>query len=440
MDFFDRQNEIQRLRDIRALSERHAQFTVITGRRRIGKTSLLLRAFGDQPFLYFFVSRKAEPELCRDFADETRDKLQLDVFGAPSRFIDLFELIVNHSKRHPVTLVIDEFQDFARVNNAVFSDMQRVWDLNKQEAKLNLVVCGSVNSMMNKLFRDNKEPLFGRHTALLSVRPFTPSVLTGILLSNNADATPDDLLALYLFSGGVAKYVETLIDNGAVTRDRMLEYVTDANSPFVDEGKLLLVDEFGRDYGIYFSIMSLISQGYNTRAQMEDMLHREIGGYLTALEREYGLLSKHQPLFESSNRGMRYAIEDNVLRFWFRFFYKYSHMIEVRSFDKVRDIVYRDYDTYSGLVLEQLFREKLIESGRYTQIGYWHDRHGMNEIDIIGIDELSSAIDFYEVKRSSRAISLGTLRDKASVFLHRHPQFSASRARYIGLSLDDLLN
>jgi AAA+ ATPase superfamily predicted ATPase len=72
MEFFDRDNEIAKLREIRELSQKFAQFTVLTGRRRIGKTSLVMKAYEDEPFLYFFVSRSSESELCREYADRIR--------------------------------------------------------------------------------------------------------------------------------------------------------------------------------------------------------------------------------------------------------------------------------------------------------------------------------------------------------------------------------
>lgn len=55
MKFFDRKEEIVILRKIRNNAEKNAQFTVLTGRRRIGKTSLVLKAYEDSPILYFFV-------------------------------------------------------------------------------------------------------------------------------------------------------------------------------------------------------------------------------------------------------------------------------------------------------------------------------------------------------------------------------------------------
>lgn len=439
MRFFDREKEIKRLRDIENRSREVAQFTVITGRRRIGKTSLVLEAYNGEPYLYFFVSRKDETELCASYCDEISQKLGVPIMGNASRFAQVFDFVMQLSKTRPITLVIDEFQEFMRVNNSIYSDMQRIWDLNKQEAHINLIVCGSVNSLMNRLFRDNKESLFGRNTSMMNVKPFAPSVLKEILREYNPKYDDEDLLALYLFSGGIAKYVEMFIDGGATTQELMLDMVAQEGSQFIDEGKLMLIDEFGKDYGTYFSILSLIAQGYNTRGQIEDMLKKEIGGYLTKLDAEYNLVSKRQPILEpTANKRTRYWLDDNFLSFWFRFMYKYNYMVEIGANDKLRQIIARDYNTYSGFVLEKYFRDKLIEEGKYTKIGYWHDNHGNNEIDIIGIDELDKRLDFYEVKRNARAINIGILRSKAEAFLKMHRQLNDYAIDYYGLSLDDV--
>lgn len=439
MRFFDREKEIDRLQQIRLSSETTAQFTVITGRRRIGKTSLVLQAYKDEPMLYFFVSRKDEAELCMTYCDEIASKIKVPMLGRIDRFVDIFQYLIDLSKSQPITLMIDEFQEFIRVNISIYSDMQRIWDLNKQDSRINLIVCGSVNSLMNRLFRNHKESLFGRNTGMMMVKPFAPSVLREILHEYNPGCNNEDLLALYLFSGGIAKYVEYFIDNKAVTRKKMIDLVTQEGSQFIDEGKLMLIDEFGKDYGVYFSILSLIAQGFNTRNQLEDILKKEIGGYLTNLEKEYNLISKNQPLLEpTSNKRTRYAINDNFLRFWFRFMYKYNYMTEIRAYDKLKDIIERDYNTYSGSVLERFYREHLIEQRRYTQIGYWHDNHGNNEIDIIGLNELDKQIDFYEVKRQKKSINIGILKSKADAFFQMHKQYKEYTTTYKGLSLEDL--
>ena len=83
MEFFDRDKEITFLRRVRDLSTHSAQFTVITGRRRIGKTSLVLKAYGEPSVIYFFVARKTEVELCQDFAQELESKLGIPMMGTP---------------------------------------------------------------------------------------------------------------------------------------------------------------------------------------------------------------------------------------------------------------------------------------------------------------------------------------------------------------------
>ena len=75
MRFFDRTEEITSLKEILELSKSNAQFTVVTGRRRIGKTSLVWKAYENEPILYFFVARKAESDLCADYIHEIENKL-----------------------------------------------------------------------------------------------------------------------------------------------------------------------------------------------------------------------------------------------------------------------------------------------------------------------------------------------------------------------------
>lgn len=439
MRFFDRSKDIEKLLDIRDMSRETAQFTVITGRRRIGKTSLVLNAYHDAPILYFFISRKVESELCADCVSEIENKLGIPLLGKPEKFAQVFEYLMKLAQERHLTLVIDEFQEFYRVNKAVFSEIQKIWDLYKADAHINLLVCGSVNSLMNKIFRDQKEPLYNRHTHRITVRPFTPSVLKSIMEEYAPHHNKEDLLALYLFTGGVAKYVELLIDSGKYTATAMLDAVITPDSPFIDEGRSMLIEEFGRDYTVYFSILSLIAQGHNTRGDLEDILKREIGGYMMRLEDDYGLIHKAQPLFESSSRkNVHYEIGDNFLRFWFRFVFKYNYMLEIGAYGKLREIITRDYETYSGIVLEEYFRQVLMESGRYTRIGEWHDRRGENQIDIIAADELSHQVEFIEVKRQKRNIDLSILRAKADVFMKTTKMFTNYAITYRGLSLEDI--
>ena len=439
MKFFGRHNEIKELQETRRLSLQTARFTIVTGRRRSGKTSLLIKAYEDvQDMLYFFVARKTEAELCKDFVEEITSKLQLPILGEVVRFADIFKYLLQLSKNRPLTLIIDEFQDFKRVNPSVFSDMQKIWDLNKQEAHINLVVCGSVYSLMNVIFKNNKQPLYGRQTGEIKVTPFPPSVVKEILSSYNSAYTNEDLLALYSYTGGVAEYVEMMMDAGAMTKEQMTEKFVAKKSYFIYEGKNMLIEEFGKDYARYFEILQLIASGYTTRGEIESIMKIEIAGYLAKLENDYCLISRYTPMFQKANRNIHYQIEDNFLRVWFRYIYKYGYMIEVGANKKLKMLMDKDYTTYTGKVLERYFLAKMIESEEYTQIASWWDRKGENEIDLIAADELEQKVTFYEVKRQAKDINLGILKDKAEHFFQATGKCKKYDIGYQGLSMEDM--
>ena len=439
MIFFDRSEEIASLHEIREIAKNNAQFTVMTGRRRIGKTSLVWKAYEDEPILYFFVARKAESDLCEDYQLEIENKLGIPTIGRAEHFTDIFEFIMKLSIDRPITLFIDEFQEFFRVNKSVYSDMQRIWDLYSNKAHINLIVCGSIYSMMTKIFKDKKEPLYNRQTRFMTVRPFTPSVLKEILTEYNPDHTAEDLLALYSFTGGVAKYVQLLVDAGATTKEKMLNQIVKADSIFLGEGKAILIEEFGKDYGVYFSILSAIARGKTSRSEIESVVGREIGGYLTKLENDYEVIAKKQPLFEkSSTKNVRYTIEDNFFIFWFRFIYKYSYMLEIDNYESMKAIINRDYETFSGLMLERYFRRVLIERQAYTRIGGWWDRKGENEIDIVAENELNNEATFFEVKRKAANIDIEVLKQKAAAFLRATGEFKGYNISYKALSMEDM--
>ena len=439
MRFYDREQEFAYLKDTRKMAEKVARFTVVTGRRRIGKTTLIREAYKDEPFIYFFVARKAEGDLCEVFLEEISEKLGVPTLGSSRHFSDIFRYLMQLSETRSFTLVIDEFQDFYRVNKAVFSEMQDIWDEHEKKSHMNLIVCGSIYSMMQKIFKDKKEPLYGRNTGELKVKPFTPSVLKMIMADAKADYGKEDLLALFTFTGGVAKYVNQLVDAGALDKDGIIRYVVSANSTFLAEGKNNLIEEFGKDYGTYFSILSCIARGKNTRNEIEDVIGKEVGGYLTNLEKDYELIAKRQPLFEkSSTKNVRYELDDVFYSFWFRFIFKYSYIIEIENYGKLQDIIMRDYTTFSGLMLERYFHRVAVESGEYTRMGRWWDRKGENEIDLIAEDELSETATFFEIKRQKEEISMGILRQKAEAFLGATHQFKGYEMVYQGVSMEDM--
>lgn len=439
MRFFDRKEEIATLRKIRDNAEKNAQFTVLTGRRRIGKTSLVLKAYEDKPFLYFFVGRKAESLLCEEFRHEVEEKLGVKLGGTPSGFAEIFDYLMQLSGQQSFTLFIDEFQNFMRVNPAVFSDIQKIWDLNHAESRINLIVCGSVYSMMTKIFRDKKEPLYNRQNRFMTIRSFKPSVLKEILDVYHPGYTNEDLLALYTFTGGVAKYVELLIDDNAVTLDSMVDSMISPDSIFINEGRSILIEEFGKDYDIYFSILSAIASGKTRRSEIESIIGKPIGGYLTRLEEDYGIIVKQIPIgAKVLSKNARYVINDIFFTFWFRFIFRYSHILEISGYKQLRTLIMRDYPTFSGVTLEKYFREKAIESEKYTRIGRWWDRKGEHEIDMVAANEFDKKVEIYEIKRNRKNIDLSILENKVKAMLAATHLFKDHNIVTKGLDMQDM--
>ena len=377
--------------------------------------------------------------MCAGFQEEIGRVLNLPVVGTAQHFEELFWIVAEESKRRPVTLVIDEFQEFFRVNESVFSSMADIWDDAQKKSKLNLVVCGSINRLMNRIFKDRSEPLYGRNTGLLHVHPFKVSVLKNILAEHSPRCTNDDLLSLWTMTGGVARYVEQLMDDGAFTRKKMLDSIFRLDSSYLDEGVSILVQEFGKEYGTYFSILSAIASGYTEHSQIKNEVGTDVGTHLAKLENEYGLVRRRLPIFAaSSSKRSVYEIDDCFFRYWFRFVWKNLYLKELQRFDVMRDLAARDYEVFSGRALEQYFRWNFIEEKKYTRMDSWWDRKGENEIDLVCDDEVAGRLDFFEVKRDSKRIDLDSLQKKSMAFFAKNPQMAQRKVSFGGLSIQDM--
>ena len=407
MKFYNREKELKLLDEIKESSRQEAKMTVITGRRRIGKTELSMRC-GDTTILYFFVARKTEALLCKDFAQEIEDKLGIPV-GWPDSFAALFRFVMKLSQNIPFTLIIDEFQEFTRVNPSVFSEIQREWDLNKSTSKLNLIISGSVFTLMKKIFEDYNEPLFGRANQQILVKPFSTEVMKTVLGDFQPNYRNEDLLALFAITGGVPWYVSLLMDKGKWDKDDI-------------------------------SILTCIAGGLKSRGELESELKESnIGSYLTRLENYYGLIEKHLPIFAKENsKKTRYALSDCFLTLWFRFFFKYQAIVANDALNQLDIIIRRDYDSFSGFMLERYFERKLRESGQYTRIGRYWDRKGENEIDLIAVNEIEGFAEIYEIKKQSKRYDEDALASKVEHLLQNCKELKGMRITMGVLSLEDM--
>ncbi len=409
MKFYNRTKEIEELQRIqRRAFESRSRMTVITGRRRIGKTSLAVRAMkGEYPTVYLFVSRKNEAALCSEFTALISSQLSTHAPEGMTSFRELFYFLMEAGKSLKFNLIIDEFQEFFNINPSVFSDMQNIWDTYRNDTHVNLLLMGSVYSMMHKIFESYHEPLFGRADATIRLSGFGTETMKEIMHDFRPDYSNDELLAFFTITGGVPKYIELLCEDTDLSIDGMFNYIIRENSPFINEGRNLLIEEFGKDYGLYFSVLNCIASGINTQGAIEAAMGGvTVSGHLKRLIEDYSLIKRVRPILSKPrSQNVQYEITDNFLKFWFNYFSRNQTLVELSNFELLRNIVSSDYPTFSGHALERWFKMKMIESRKYSDIGSWWERKqgkAANEIDIVGISADGKAALLVEVKRQRR--------------------------------------
>jgi len=454
--FYDRDKEMSLLTEVqRQAFCDYSRFTVLTGRRRIGKTSLVYKLMqetaNEAPGLYFFVGRKTEAMLVHTFIEEAKIKLEEFIPNSIKTFRELLQILLEIAKRKKFTLFIDEFQEFDNVNPGVFSDIQELWDQYKKQTHVCLIVSGSIFRMMEKIFKDEEQPLFGRDDCTVRLQPFSTNVMCEILGDYKPNYTSEDLLALWTFTGGVARYVELLMNNNCTDVEQMIHYVCGSgDSYFVDEGKNILIQEFGKKYGTYFGILGQISRGDVTQNELEASLGMDsLGGQLKILEEKYDIIRKKRPIdAKTSSQTVRYEIQDNFFRFWFRYIHRYAELIEIQNMSALEQLMMNDYPTFSGIALERWFRQRMMESCKYKQIGSWwvtqsKARRLTNsqgnadefEIDIIAVT-LNDEVEAYEVKRNAGKLKLLRLKEKVDVM--QHSSFKNKSITCHGLSMENM--
>lgn len=434
MKFYNRENELNELATLCDQSNAGGRMTVLTGRRRVGKTVLALESARLHRHVYLFISKKAESLLCQELIEEIRRSFTLPVIGEIRHFKDIFTLLIELSRIERLTLIVDEFQEFFSINPAVYSELQGVWDRNKANCKMHVIFIGSVHSLMHRIFLEEKEPLFGRADRIMLIKPFSiQSIFTVISDFGHSDA--QTLFDAYSITGGLPKYLELLAENRALTRRKLFDFVFRPYSPFLAEGKNLLIEEFGKDYGTYFSILELIASGKTSRSEIESVLEIHTGAYLARLEEEYALIDRHRPInAKPGGRLQKYYIRDNFLNFWFRFVYRNLSAVEAGNFEYIRAIVERDYSSWSGKILERFFHALYAESGGYNRIGACWERGNRNEIDLVAVNDLRKEVVIAEIKASKDRISLDELKRKA---VNLVMEFQGYEVEYRALGMED---
>ena len=436
MRFYGREEELRLLREIRMQSDTESRFTTILGKRRVGKTALMLESAKDTRYVYLFVSRLIESKLCENMTMAILES-GLDIPKGITSFGELLKALMIHSRTEPLTIIIDEFQDLKYVDPAIFDDIQRVWDLHHTGSHVNLIVSGSVHSMMVEIFENEKQPLFNRPTNKLQLRPFPISVMRGILEDHNDNPTGRDMLTLYMLTGGTPLYVATLMDSGCTDSESMLRKALSMDSVFLRDGHDILVSEFGKDYRTYFTILQTISEGKERRKEIDDAIGMDSGPYLDRLQNIYSFVERISPVFSKpDSRNSRWVIRDMYMRFYFRFIDPRKYYVESGRYDLLYRSILAGLEEYEGRVLEDYFRTRIREEWTYTEVGGYWTRDGTVEVDIVVGDDIDRKAHILEVKRNPKKMDMNDLIIKGS---RMASDLKGYEVTYRGLSMEDVL-
>ena len=436
LKFYGREEELSALEEIfTQCSESYGKITVITGRRRIGKTVLSQKYAKNKENLYLFINKKEEKLLCDEFIKEYEGLTKRKHIGKIEYFHEIFKLLLEYGEKHPYVLIIDEFQEFKNINKSTYSEIQKIWDEYKFKTKAHVIFIGSIYSLMKEIFQNEKEPLYGRADRIIYLKPFKISTIKKILLDNN-NYSEENLFNNYMITGGVPRYIEILNEGKKYKKEEILNYILKKDSFFIEEGRNLLIQEFGKEYGKYFSILELISIGRTSRSEIESIIGKSVGGFLERLETEYDILEKVKPIgSKKDSRNQKYIIKDNFTEFWFRFINKNMTIVSNERFDYLKRLIERDLPTYSGPKLEKLFTEIISYNVDYGFIGRYWEKGNLNEIDIVAVNELDKKIYFAEVKLNKEKININKLKDKSINLLKK---YSGYETEYEALSIEDI--
>lgn len=287
---------------------------------------------------------------------------------------------------------------------------------------------------MHKIFEGEKEPLFGRADRMIHLRPFTIKDLFSILKEHDHSGL-EVLFHYYLFTGGTPKYIDLFLSEKAFSLQEMVNFVLSENSPFLNEGQNVLIEEFGKEYGNYFSLLELISMGKISRSEIESILQKDIGGFLEKLEKDYFVIKRYKPIqAKPESKLIRYKIRDHFLKFWFRFIYRNRSTVETGNFDYIKRVLEMNLTIYSSYVLEQFFQDLIAESHQYNQVGSYFESDHTNEIDLVAINDLDKKMLVAEVKRNKKKIRIEELKTKAKKLETFYPNYTTE---FRSFSLED---
>lgn len=374
--FFNREQELKDLEQ--RYHSKKPELFVLYGRRRIGKTELLLQFCKDKHSIYFLASQLKERDHLNQIIEVAKHKIS-DPLLNNMTFNDWESVLVYFAEKSSegrLVVVLDEFQYLCEDNPALPSLIQRFWDLHGKNSNLFLILCGSHVSFMENEVLAERSPLYGRRTGQLKLQPLTYRDSGKFY----PEFTSKEKTLIYGILGGVPTYLSRFtLENSehlyetyhkSIEQNIIQELITPQGYLF-DEVNFLLRTEL-REPRTYASILQAVAGGMtrlNELSQRVGLNTTSANKYISVL-RELGLVKRIVPLTErapeKSKKGI-YKISDNYVKFWYRFVLPYQSLIESGNSSLVfNQMITPNLSQYMGDIFEDVCRQYVHH--------YWHEK------------------------------------------------------------------
>ena len=397
-EFVDRDEELATLR--KRFSNRGAEFIVVYGKRRIGKSALLQKFMEDADGIYFFCRIESEKEMLERFSARIAEEMDMVYLKeAPFTTWDsLLEFFIRNTTDN-FAIVFDEFPYAVSANPTLPSVFQDYWDTKLKKTDLKIIICGSSVAMMESLL-GYKSPLYGRRTAQMNIDQMNFKNSCRFVENYSFE----EKIAVYSICGGTPAY---LMEFGDAPLNRCMEDKIFKKDAFMYNELPFLLREELKEPRIYFSILNAISIGKTTLSKIVNHTGYEKGiitKYLSVLS-DLKLVSRQIPVTEGvkSRKGI-YVLRDNFFVFWFRYVFNNMELIEKNlSSELVTSILKQSNEmcsrTFKAICVEFLLMKRPFD---FTRIGSWW--YGEREIDIIALNDNTKEILFCECKYTNRML------------------------------------
>ncbi|WP_136717339.1 ATP-binding protein [Halorientalis salina] len=377
--FVNRDAEIETLRS--AFEHDTAEFIVIYGRRRLGKSALAREALADVDTAVYWQATEETPDVqLTDFVDTASE-----TFPIVDDIKRDWEALLRALGRQDAVVVLDEFPYLVQSDEALPSKIQRVWDMHLQETGMTLVLVGSSISIMEEKVLGGGSPLYGRRTAAIDLPPLSLHDAKQFYPGEDSDTTIES----WGVFGGTPYYLRAL-DPSVSLAENIQSCILSEHGILHNEPEFLLRTEFGiREPQTYYTILRAIATGKreaNEIATFAGIDSNSLGSYLSKLRR-LRLIERDIPVTANPNatRKSRYRLKEPLFRFWFHYVYGQMGKLAQLGDDAYTELVEPTFTEYMGPIFEIICQKALpsLIPKTYQGIGYWWHRE--HELDVVGL-------------------------------------------------------